>query len=45
MNKGCLLRTLMFLVLLPIVLALPPVAFAIFAFFAWTGYFLARKDQ
>ncbi len=45
MNKGCLLKILMFLVLLPIVLALPPVAFLIFAFCAWTGYFLERKDQ
>ena len=45
MNKGCLLKILMFLVLLPIVLALPPVAFLIFSFCAWTGYFLTRKDQ
>ncbi|MGO9110618.1 MAG: hypothetical protein ACLP9L_15460 [Thermoguttaceae bacterium] len=44
MNKGCLLKTLMFLILLPIVLAMPPVAFAFFAFCAWTGYFLSRRD-
>ncbi len=41
---GCLARVLVFLVLLPVVFMLPPVGFAIFAFAAWTGYFLTRKD-
>ena len=43
MNRGCL-KVVLFLVLLPIVLVMPPVAFVIFAFTAWTGYFLTRKD-
>ncbi len=41
---GCLARVLVFLILFPIVLAMPPVAFFIFSFAVWTGYFL-RKDR
>ena len=40
---GCLLRFLLFLVLLPIVWAMPPLAFFVFAWVAWTGYFLRRE--
>ena len=41
---GCLARVLVFLILLPVVLTLPPVGFALFTFVVWTAYFL-RKDQ
>jgi hypothetical protein len=40
---GCLLKTVLFLILLPVVCALPPVGFALFTFVVWTAYFL-RKD-
>jgi hypothetical protein len=41
---GCLARVLAFLILLPVVLMLPPVGFALFTFIVWTAYFL-RKDR
>jgi hypothetical protein len=37
--KTCLLRVLVFLVLLPVVFSLPPLAFALFCFIAYTMYF------
>ena len=40
---GCL-TVLLFLVLLPVVFALPPVALAIFCFIAYTLYFW-QKDR
>ena len=39
---GCLLRLLVFLVLLPIVFAMPTLAFFIFAWATWTAYFLSK---
>ena len=42
--KTCLLRLVVFLVLLPVVFALPPVGFALFAFIAYTTYFW-QKDR
>ena len=42
--KTCLLRLLVFLVLLPVVFALPPVGFAVFCFITYTIYFW-QKDQ
>ena len=39
---GCLLRLLLFLILLPIVLTMPPLAFSVFAFFAYTLYFYRK---
>ena len=39
-----LLKVLLFCVLFPIVVALPPVGFAVFCFFAYTLYFY-RKDE
>ena len=41
MPAGCL-KVLAFLVLLPFVLALPPVGFAVFAFIAFTLYFYRK---
>ena len=41
---NCCLKVLVFLVLLPFVLALPPVGFAVFAFVAYTMYF-CQKDR
>jgi hypothetical protein len=41
---NCCLKVLAFVVLLPFVLALPPVGFAVFAFVAYTLYFY-RKDR
>ena len=41
---GCLLRLLLFLVLLPIVMAMPPLLFFFFSWMVFTGYFL-RKDK
>lgn len=41
---GCLLRFLLFLVMVPVVLAMPPLALFVFAWMAWTAYFL-RKEQ
>ena len=44
---GCLSRALLFLVLLPVVLALfalPPAEFALLAFLFWTWYFY-RKER
>ena len=40
--SGCLLKTVLFLILMPVVLALPPVGFAVFAFIAFTLYFCRR---
>lgn len=40
---GCLLRFVVFLSLLPIVFAMPPLAFFFFAWAVWTGYFLRRE--
>ena len=37
--KTCLLRVLVFLVLLPVVFSLPPLGFALFCFIAYTMYF------
>jgi hypothetical protein len=42
--KSCLLQLLVFLVLLPVVFALPPVGFAVFCFIACTTYFW-QKDR
>ena len=42
MNANGCLKVLVFLVLLPFVLALPPVGFAVFAFVAFTLYFFRK---
>ena len=42
--KRFLLQTLLFLALLPVVFALPPVGFAVFCFIAYTLYFW-QKDH
>ena len=39
---GCLLKTLLFLIVFPIVLAMPPVALAIFMFLAFTSHFFRK---
>ncbi len=39
---GCLLRLLVFLVLLPIVVAMPPLVFFMFAWCVWTAFYLKR---
>jgi hypothetical protein len=39
---GCLLKILVFLVVFPIVLVMPPVAFAIFMFVAFTSHFFRK---
>jgi hypothetical protein len=41
---GCLLRLVLFVVLLPLVLAMPPLAFFFLAWIVFTAYYL-RKDQ
>jgi hypothetical protein len=41
---SCLLKTMLFLVLLPVVFMLPPVGFAIFVFLVCVTYFL-RNDH
>ena len=40
-TKGCL-KVLVFLVLLPVVFALPPVGFAVFCFVAFSMYFFRK---
>ena len=39
---NCLLKVVLFLILMPVVLALPPLWFAVFAFFAYTMYFCRK---
>ena len=41
---GCLLQLVLFLVLLPLVMAMPPLAFFFLAWIVFTAHFL-RKDQ
>ena len=41
---GCLMQLVLFVVLLPVVLAMPPLAFFFFAWIVFTAYYL-RKDQ
>jgi hypothetical protein len=42
-NVGnCLLKTVLFLVLMPVVLALPPLWFAAFAFITYIWYFCRK---
>lgn len=40
---GCLLRVVLFLIVMPVVLALPPLGFAVFTFIAYTWYFCRRR--
>jgi hypothetical protein len=40
-GNGCL-KVVLFLILMPVVLALPPLWFAVFAFFAYTWYFCRK---
>ena len=39
---GCLLRLLLAVALLPLVMAMPPLAFFFFMWIAWTAFFLER---
>jgi hypothetical protein len=39
---GCLLKILLFLVVFPLVLVMPPLAFALFAFLSFTLYFYRK---
>jgi hypothetical protein len=42
MKVGCLGQVLLFLAILPFVLALPPLGFALFCFVAYTVYFYRK---
>ena len=42
MKVGCLGQVLLFLMILPIVLALPPLGFALFCLVAYTVYFYRK---
>jgi hypothetical protein len=39
---GCILKTLVFLIVFPLVLVMPPVALAIFLFLAFTLHFYRK---